>query len=99
MRSELEAWGRPILLLFPTEEEAKRFERQRGEFPSLPSTVRFGIDSRGEVAADLFSSGLTASHELPVVFVGDTFNRVVFFSQGYTIGMGDQISRVVGKLR
>lgn len=99
MRSELEAWGRPILLLFPTEEEARRFDRHRGEFPALPSTVRFGIDSRGEVAADLFSSGLTASRELPAVFVGDTFNRVVFFSQGYTIGMGDHIRRVVGKLQ
>ena len=27
---------------------------------------------------------------LPVFIVGDTFNRVVFESHGYTIGLGDR---------
>ena len=32
------------------------------------------------------------------MLIGDTFNRVVFKSQGYTIGMGEQIKQTVGKL-
>ena len=32
---------------------------------------------------------------LPMFVLADTFNRVVFFSQGYTIGLGDQLMKVV----
>ena len=35
---------------------------------------------------------------LPMFFVADTFNRVVFVSQGYTIGMGEQLQTVIRKL-
>ena len=30
--------------------------------------------------------------------IADTFNRVVFVSQGYTIGLGEQILKVAQKL-
>lgn len=98
MRTELEAWGRPILLLFPTQDEYDRFQKNRAEFTNLPSTLSFGIDTEGQVQADLFGSGLTQSKELPLVVIADTFNRVVFSSQGYTIGLGERIQQTVGKL-
>lgn len=97
-RAALEAWGRPILLLFPSEEEWQRFENNRSEFTNLPSTICFGVDKAGNVARDLFGGNLTSSEELPVVIIGDTFNRVVFSSQGYTIGIGEQIKMTVGKI-
>ena len=28
---------------------------------------------------------------LPLIVLADTFNRVVFFSQGYSIGLGDRL--------
>jgi len=33
-----------------------------------------------------------------VVIVADTFNRVVYFHQGYTIGIGEQIAEVLSRL-
>ena len=36
--------------------------------------------------------------QLPLFIIADTFNRVVFCSQGYTIGLGEQIVKVAGKL-
>ena len=48
--------------------------------------------------ADFFSGTLTKSHELPVVALTDTFNRVVFMTQGYTIGIGEQIKAALKKL-
>jgi hypothetical protein len=30
---------------------------------------------------------------LPLILVADTFNRVVFFSQGYSIGLGESLVR------
>ena len=98
LRTDLEEWGRPILLLFPSEEELERFEHSREEFSGLPSTVRFGVDSEGAVATDLFGSGLTQTQETPMLILGDTFNRVVFSVQGYTIGIGEQIKQAVRKL-
>lgn len=98
LREDLEAWGRPILLLFPSQEEYDRFQKNRAEFTNLPSTLSFGIDNEGTSAADLFESGLTQSRELPLIVIADTFNRVVFSSQGYTIGIGEQIKRTVGKI-
>ena len=35
---------------------------------------------------------------LPVFVIADTFNRVVFVSQGYTIGLGRQIRQVITAL-
>ena len=99
LRRELEAWGRPILMLFPTQDEYDRFQKNRAEFTNLPSTLQFGIDTEGQVQADLFGSGLTHSKELPMVVIADTFNRVVFTSQGYTIGLGERIYGTVGKLK
>lgn len=93
MRSELEAWGRPILLLFPDVDEYLRFKDNSAEFTNLPATLSFGIDSTGAIAAEI------ASAERPAILIGDTFNRVVFRSEGYTIGIGDKLMRTIGKLK
>ncbi len=97
-REALEAWGRPILLLFSSMEEWQRFENNRSEFRSLPSTLHFGVDASGEVRNALIGTTLAPSTELPVVIIGDTFNRVVFSTQGYTIGLGERITTTVGKI-
>ncbi|MCQ2266503.1 MAG: transglutaminase domain-containing protein [Bacteroidaceae bacterium] len=97
-RAALEAWGRPLLLCFPTAEEYARFLQNSAEFTNLPSTLSFGIDAEGQIARDLFGGTLVKTEELPIVFIGDTFNRVVFCSQGYTIGMGEKIIQTISKL-
>ena len=56
MRSELEAWGRPIVLLFPTQDEYDRFQKNRAEFTNLPSTLSFGIDTEGAGTSRFFSA-------------------------------------------
>ena len=38
------------------------------------------------------------SGQLPIFLIADTFNRVVFQSQGYTIGLGDQMGKVAKSL-
>jgi hypothetical protein len=37
---------------------------------------------------------LSEGGSLPLIVLADTFNRVVFFSQGYTIGLGERIVKV-----
>ena len=57
-RAELEAWGRPIVLLFSSAKDYERFSHSRADFPNLPATVVFGIDSRHVAENELKQNGL-----------------------------------------
>ena len=91
VKTELEEWGRPILVVFATEDDYRKFRSQ--DF-NLPSTVRFGIDINGQMRNMIASEmKLAKGGRLPLIILADTFNRVVFFSQGYTIGLGESLVR------
>ena len=91
VKEELEAWGRPILVVFATEDDYRKFRAQ--DF-NLPSTVHFGIDMNGQMR-DMIATEmkLDKGGRLPLIVLADTFNRVVFFSQGYSIGLGESLVR------
>ncbi len=92
-----EKWDRPILLLFEDEASAKKFKPE--EFPGLPKNVVFGIDKDGALRKQIAANmKLTNKTLLPIFFISDTFNRVVYISQGYTIGLGEQMETVIKKL-
>ena len=88
-KDELEQWGRKIVFVFRNQSEADRFDLS--EFPPLPSNVVFGVDSEGQLIKEM-------SGTLPVVKIADTFNRVVYVSEGYTIGLGENLTKAIGKL-
>ena len=71
---------------------------QRDEFKSLPSTVNYGIDKDGKILSQIRSAMKLDASTLPVFIIADTFNRVVFVSQGYTIGLGEQMMGIIHKL-
>ncbi|MBR1386901.1 MAG: transglutaminase domain-containing protein [Alloprevotella sp.] len=97
-KEALEAWGRTILLLFPNEADYKAFENRRSEYPNLPKNVRFGIDLNGASVADVLANEWVRAKQLPAIVVADSFNRIVFGVQGYTIGIGSQLRRVISQL-
>jgi hypothetical protein len=89
VKDELEAWGRPLLLVFATHDDYRKF---RPEHFNLPSTVHFGIDVDGKMRNMIASEmKLDKGGRLPLIVLADTFNRVVFFSQGYSIGLGESL--------
>ena len=94
--AELEQWGRPMVLLFESADDAQRFNF--GEFQSLPATVAWGVDADGSILNEVRQQMKLPSGALPIFVVCDTFNRVVFVQQGYTIGLGEQIMKVVRQL-
>lgn len=98
-REALEAWGRPLLLLFESTAAYEAFAARRNEFGALPANVHFGVDTGAAVASQLIGTPLAPQADgYPVVVIADTFNRVVFASQGYTIGIGDRLKTVIPKL-
>ena len=97
-RAAFESWGRPVVLLFESEADAKKF--QKDEFGSLPSTVQYAIDKNSAIREQIAREmKLQSKTQMPMFIIADTFNRVVFSSQGYTIGLGEQMKNVFKKLK
>ena len=83
-RENLEKWGRPILLL-TSPEGLGWINEYSGR---LPSNVRIGI------VPEAVSNG----HVAPYFIIADTFNRVFYSSEGYSIGLGEQLVSAIKKL-
>lgn len=97
VKSDLEAWGRQMVLLFPDEKGWKSFDAK--EFGELPNCITYGIDTNHTIQNEIVAAmKLSNAHQLPIFIIADTFNRVVFVSQGYTIGLGEQLMKVIHKL-
>ena len=99
-RAALEKWGRPIYLVATSDAQLERLhsEIDSGRFGTLPSTVVFSIDKDGSVLDNLCKNLPLRADQLPLVVVANADGRVVFTSQGYTIGMGAKIAALAGKL-
>ena len=79
----LQKWGRPIMLL--TSEEGLDWLKEYSS--RMPSNVQFGIAPKELMEGTM-----------PRVMIADTFNRVFFKTEGYTIGLGDQILGALAKM-
>ena len=96
-KDKLDKWGRPFVLLFESKEDAAKFNA--ADYGQLPKNTIFGIDEGGKIKKQLVNNmKLPTDRLLPIFIIGDTFNRVVFQSQGYTIGLGEQLTKVIDKL-
>ena len=97
LADDFEKWGRSMILLFPSEEDYAKFRPQ--DFPGLPKNLVYGIDKGAAIQQQIAKQMKLANDEiLPMFIIGDTFNRVVFVSQGYTIGLGEQMMKIIHKL-
>lgn len=95
-RKALEQWGQKVVLLFRNKEDAQAFDS--GWADMLPSNVVFGVDENGIIDSEIRTSLKLSNGSRPIIIVADTFNRVLHVSQGYTIGIGEQLMDVIHKL-
>ncbi|MDE6023337.1 MAG: transglutaminase domain-containing protein, partial [Muribaculaceae bacterium] len=89
---------RPIIFL-SEDSDQKGFDMDLSAFPELPEVVRFGCDSGNTIRNSLIEGLNISSPDLPILIIADTFNRVVFLSQGYTIGIGEKISSILQSIK
>ena len=98
VKKQLEEWGKQIIILFSDEDELKAFNPKA--YGDLPKNVTFGIDKDGAVLHQVKEgTEVIRRGELPLIIVGDTFNRVVFASQGYRIALGEQLVKVISQIQ
>ena len=93
---DFDSWGRPLLLLFESEDEARKFKAS--DYGTFPRNTLFGIDPDGSIKKQIMANMKLTDSQLPIFLIADTFNRVVFCSQGYTIGLGEQLQWTIRKL-
>lgn len=91
-----EQWGRKMILLLEDEEAFQRFNYS--EFSNLPNTVVWGIDKQHTIFEEIRREMKLKNNTLPIFLICDSFNRVVFIQQGYTIGLGEQMMKAIQKL-
>ena len=73
--------------------------RADGAFNGVITGIIFGIDKDGSCRKEMVENmKLQNKNLLPIFTISDTFNRVVFLSQGYTIGLGEQLESVIKRL-
>ena len=85
------------MLLFKDRSAVERFKAD--DFPNLPSTVVMGTDIDNIIEKEIATNMKLKATNRPIILVADTFNRVVFMSQGYSIGLGEQLLKVISKLK
>ena len=97
MSDMLNQWGRPMVLLFENEAEAQKYRQEN--YGTLPKNIVYGIDTDGSIRHQIAQEmKLMNETQLPMFILADTFNRVMFCSQGYTIGLGEQFNKVINNL-
>ena len=97
VNSALDKWGRPMVLLFENKAEAQKYRQEN--YGTLPKNIIYGIDTDGSILRQIVQEmKLQSESQLPVFIISDTFNRVLFCSQGYTIGLGEQLTKVINNL-
>lgn len=96
LKTDFEEWGRGMVLLFPNEQQLKSFNSS--DFPPLPSNITFGVDKDNTIQKMIAENMELSNDNLPIFVIADTFNRIVFISQGYTIGLGEQLMKTIHKI-
>ena len=89
-------WSQCYLMLFPSQEDYDHFNRK--DFDDLPSNVLFGVADPKTIEEMHIQELSMGSEELPILMLCDTFNRVVWYHQGYSIGLADKLMDVLRKV-
>ena len=95
-RKDFEDSNLPMIFIFSNKEEYDKFKLKG--FSTLPKGIVYGLDDgtiRDEIADGLHLN----TSNLPIFLIANANSEVVFVKQGYTIGLGEQLLKVMAKLK
>jgi hypothetical protein len=94
----IETWGGQLIFLFATAKVSASFHPQ--SFPGLPKGSVFAYDPNAALLKEISRlKQRGASDNLPVVVIMDAQGNLVFYTEGYQIGIGEQIAKTIAKMR
>jgi hypothetical protein len=94
----IEKWGGGIVFLFGKDKVSASFKPSN--FPNLPAQSMFAYDKGARMLAEIEQQRNRKSGEnLPVIIITDKNGNLVYYSEGYKIGIGEQIAKAIAPLR
>jgi len=95
-RNDFEKSGIPMLFLFDSETSHEKFALRN--FNQLPNNIRFGLFDASLLQKVI--NNLQLDNPTYPIFIVANANQhdVVFLSQGYTIGLGEQLLKTLAKI-
>ena len=94
-RKDFERSGLPMIFVFSSQEEYEKFKLKN--FSELPDNIVYGLDD-GAIRDDLVESLHLNKDSRPIFIIANANSEVVFVKQGYTIGLGEQMLKVIAKM-
>jgi len=96
-RKDFEDSNLPIIFVFSDQEAYEKFKLK--DFNALPAGIVYGLDNEG-VIRDEIADGLHINTDnRPVFIIANANSEVVFMKQGYTIGLGEQMLKILSLLK
>ena len=94
-RKDFEASNLPMFFVFGDKEEYDKFKLKN--FSGLPDGIVYGLDD-STLRDDLVESLHLDKNSRPIFIIANANGEVVFVKQGYTIGLGEQLLKVVRQI-
>jgi hypothetical protein len=94
VKDNLDTWGGSLLFIVGADKMVDGFTPE--SFVNLPKNILFGYDMK-QYLANAIAKGCNKpiSTNYPIVIVVDTKGEITFYSEGYSIGLGEQILKTV----
>jgi len=92
LREEFDEWGGYLLFMLRGGAEGDSFNP--ADFPGLPQNALFCLDENHEFLRSVWSDDYPGLR-FPVVIYADSAGNILFSSQGYRIGIGEQILKKI----
>jgi transglutaminase-like putative cysteine protease len=97
VKTSLEEWGGRMLFIVAQDKLSPGFSP--AVYKGLPSDVIFGHDAKGEVSASVTTvCSIGNSPNWPVVALVNGKGEIIWHSEGYSIGLGDQLVKRIRDL-
>ncbi len=95
-RNEFESANLPMVFVFGDKADYDKFKLKN--FSDLPDGIVYGLDD-GTIRDDLVESLHLDKDSRPIFIIANANSEVVFVKQGYTIGLGEQMLKVMAKVK
>ena len=96
-RKDFEDSDIPMFFIFSDREEYDKFMLKG--FSELPDGIVYGLDEEGTVHDEIMDGLHLNTDSRPIFIIANANSEVVFLKQGYTIGLGEQLLKVLAKVK
>lgn len=94
----IEKWGGGLVFLFASDKVSASFKP--ANFPNLPVQTIFAFDKETKLLIEIEKlRNRNCSDNLPVIVIADRNGNLVYYSEGYKIGIGEQIAKAIAPLK